>query len=205
MIYQLSDLPHTVGEEVNLDKTDDIILATPQVLPAIAGRKSRIRYGTVGEGPDLARIAWSEAHHVFSLQRHDMRHDLPHRPKATELVFNKLSKDFLNRNPVEVLLIDEGDRVQPEYPIEKWVGEARPQNRPKVVLVFGSTKRMADNKAWKQRKATRKSLELEGYQGIEWCLNSRDLGGALDQDRLVDVYFQSELDGPVPKASQAGP
>ena len=140
--YLLSELPPTVGEEIVVEDAEDILKAAIQELPKLSKRSSQIRYGTVGEGPDLARLAWSQACQVFSLQRHNMTKELPHRPKTPELVPGRMSDDFLNRNPVEVLLIDEGDRIQTEYPIERWMEAASPMKRPRAVMVFGHAKRM---------------------------------------------------------------
>ena len=96
--YPTSELPQSVGEGVVTAGDEDILLAAPQKLPAIASRGCSLRFGTVGNGPDLARLAWSKSHHVFSLQDRNMERDLPHRPKTPELILGRLKEDFLNRN-----------------------------------------------------------------------------------------------------------
>lgn len=79
----------------------------------------------MGDGLDLGRLAWLAETQAFSIQSHDLREHFPNRPKTAEMkVPTNKNMDFLNRNQVEVLLVDEGDRQLLHHPIEKWIERA---------------------------------------------------------------------------------
>ena len=45
----------------------EILEAVPRTIPKPA-KKNRIRFGTIGYGLDLPRLAWSQEQQLFSLQ-----------------------------------------------------------------------------------------------------------------------------------------
>ena len=163
----------------------------PPKLPATSD--CQLRYGTIGEGIGLIRLALSAEHHVFPLQDTDLQKRLPKRPRTQELPSKRsqVKATFLNKNPVDVLLIDEGNKCRKDGGLDRWIAHTHDQHLPKVIVVAGSSLRHVHSPSVLWRKLRRKSLAKRGYQAVEWLLNSQDYGAALDQERVFDVYYSS--------------
>ena len=169
-------------------------------------KRQKIRFGTIGYGLDLPRLTWTSETQVFSCQDKDMRKALSHRPKVKETrPLEQLPRTFLKKNPVEALLVDEGERGQGRSSILTWLQEQTHDERPKVVTISGSAQRLCSVKAQGLRKSRRKAFERLGYQSLEWHLASRSQGAALDQERLVEVYYQGHLDQAPPNTPEEQP
>lgn len=149
---------------------------------------------------DLARLVWSEEHQVFSMQRQDLRPILPHRPTRVEMNFPRQRRlDFLNSNSVDVLLVDEGDRLDSQTPVEEWIGAAQAHHQPSVIIVLGNSLRVVEESYVGKRRHRRKKLERFGYTALEWMLESHHHGGALSQERLAEVYVIPKAGGRLPQ------
>lgn len=202
-VYYYSVYPvgfkQTTGEfSYSTDERDSDILEAPmRTLPPLVDTR-KLRYGTIGYGLDLPRLAWSSEQLVFSCQDQDLSKILPHRPKAIETKpFHRLPKKFLSRNPVDVLLVDEGNG-QARQKVQEGIAMTPPSSRPKALVFSGPSNWMLTNRHLGWRKKRRKALEKLGYQVQEWFLEAQQQGGALEQERLIEVYtrFQHTRDRP---------
>ena len=173
--------------------------ATPRFLVA-SSPGNRLRYGTIGKGLDLCRQAWSSEVQVFSAQDRNMCQELPSRPKTRETKpVSQLRAGFLNEHPTDALLVDEGDGKIREATLTL-LQKALDSRRPKVVVISGPTERLIETKPREQTKQRRKRLERLGYQSVEWLLHGTEQGGAVDQSRLIEVFYRKPReDWPLPR------
>ncbi len=176
-------------------RSEDIWEATPRSLPPLVASK-KLRFGTVGYGLDLARLVWSSEQQVFSCQDHDLNLALPHRPRAPETRgSDQLPKNFLKKNPLDALLVDEGlgaERVE----VLAWIETCPEEKRPQVIAYGGPTEWIVESRHLDWRKRRRKAMERLGYTHQEWYMNSAQFGGALDQERIIDIYSVQGRMGP---------
>ena len=97
-------------------------------------------------------------------------------------------------------MVDEGNHALPKYSCVKWVERAGPHQRPSVILRFGPSDWIVRNRKIEYRKGERKRLEKLGHVALEWFVSSQDQGGALAQDRIVEVFVIPKADGSIPIA-----
>jgi len=167
----------------------EILEAPPRVVGA-GTRTEPIKFGTIGHGLDLPRLAWPHEQQAFSLQDMPLQGQLPNRPRRQEgKAFSAQPQDFLRRNPVEVLLIEGSARDKNGTKLAKMIRRTPEANRPKVIAITDDVNSMVFGKEVRRRKQRRKGLENLGYTGIEWMIQSCDHGGALDQEVVVDLYL----------------
>ena len=172
----------------------DILEAPPKKLLAKSAASSdrQLRFGSVGGGLDLGRLALNPQDQVFSSQDNDFSFQLPHRPGTHEFrCRDRLGPNFLNQHPIDVLLIDDGDSSKSITPLNRWIASTDDANLPLVIAVAGPASRVSQQPDVTWRRARRKELEQRGYQAVEWLINSMDHGAALDQERTFDVYYQA--------------
>ena len=97
-----------LGESDEIMRAEEILCAPQRTLPPLRPGK-KIRYGTIGHGLDLARLVWTSEEHVFSQQDTDLQSALPKRPSTKEVKhLQRQRKDFLGRQRLDSLLVDEG-------------------------------------------------------------------------------------------------
>ena len=67
------------------------------------------------------RLAWAAETQVFSMQDHQLQTQLSGRPPAGAEIKPRArcKAAFLNKNPVQVLMIDDGDRIDSVTPVEQ--------------------------------------------------------------------------------------
>lgn len=180
--------------ELTLDlpeREQDIVGAPLRNLPPLVTTK-KIRFGTVGMGMDLPRLVWSAECQVFSSQDTDMTSALQHRPRKQEVRrWDQLPKSFLRKNPVDVLLVDEGDDSGPHNTTIEMIEHTPPLLRPKVMVASGPSNRILGLPSHGWRKQRRKRLEKLGYVSLEWFMSAEQQGSALQQERLVEVFLAS--------------
>ena len=92
----------------------------------------------------MIQLIWNQEDHRFSIQEQDLSKHLPNRPnKVREMkVPPKRTVDFLNRNPVDVLFINEGDRLEPLHQVESWLEATYLSKLPQVVAIVGHERRL---------------------------------------------------------------
>ena len=183
-------LPNTAGElhYRPLMINTEILEAAPRSLPKQAKSK-RIRFGTIGHGLDLPRLAWSQEQQLFSLQDLALHDQLPSRPPKQEgKPLGQQPKNFLKRNPVDVLLIEGSDRDPNGSLIATMLDRVPLEARPRAIAVTNPVTVLLAGKDIRRRKQQRKALERLGYVGIEWLLDAGTQGGAIDQEVVADVY-----------------
>jgi hypothetical protein len=77
-----------------------------RILPPLVPR-TKIRFGTVCPGLDLPRSVWSSECQVFASQTKNLIRQLAGRPPKLQVKgFDQLAQGFLNKHPVDVLLLD---------------------------------------------------------------------------------------------------
>ena len=173
--------------------------------PLVDNRK--LRHGTIGYGLDLPRLAWSSEQLIFSCQDQDLSKVLPHRPKAIETKpFHRLHTKFLSRNPVDVLLVDEGNG-KARQKVQEGVAMTAPSSSPQAIVFSGPSNWMLTNHHLGWRKKRRKAFGKMGYQVQEWYMEAQQQGGALEQERLIEVFTrpQDTQASPIPPRPQGLP
>jgi hypothetical protein len=169
----------------------DIVGAPLRNLPPLVITK-KIRFGTVGMGMDLPRLIWSEESQIFSSQDVNMSTLLHSRPKKQEVrKWDQLPKSFLQRNPVDVLMLDAGGSDDTRASTIPMIEATLPSHRPKAIVVAGPSKWILGLPLHSWRKERRKRLERLGYQSLEWFVNATQQGSALQQERLVEVFLMA--------------
>ena len=139
------------------------------------------------------RLAFASEDHIFSMQSQHLQDQLPHQPlPQNELLWKRNPAKILNKNPVDVLLIDDGNQPGRGAPLEEALKGTNDRCLPKVIVVAGPVERILQERHLQWRKGRRKQLAQRGYQAVEWLCNSMDQGGALDQERVFDVYYQAD-------------
>ena len=189
-------MPLSYLEEPIVAQDPDILEAPHKILPPKSQTSSdrQLRYGTVGGGLDLMRLAWASEIQAFSMQDRQCQVQLEGRPQARRELKPRANckPTVLNQNPVEVLMIDDGCSIKSCTPLERWLDSTKDSNLPKVIVVSGSAERSSKPVSIQWRKLRRKRMMKRGYQAVEWIGNSLEFGAALDQERLFDVYYQAE-------------
>ena len=176
------------------DGQDDILeasgkrLSMPPVEREGICRRQKIRFGTIGAGLDLARLAWPNEHHVFSSQVCDLTEALAHRPKACSELGppNRLKPTVLTVYPVDVLLVEY--ECGPNATWVRWLDETELAMRPKVIVAMGDPANLLDSVKDATDRVLRKRMKTLGYAPVYWLLQAHKHGAALQQDRLVTVF-----------------
>ena len=154
------------------------------------------RYGTVDAGLELCCTAWPRLEHVFSCAGSLDRRSAPGRPTAAHELGpgENVSEKVLLRHPVDLLAV-EAYRVhrkvsltQPVTFWERWVAKAAGKpDRPRLVIESWEPAALFTSGIGPLDKASRtRWLEL-GYQTRGRVLRATELGGAIDQERLLVV------------------
>jgi hypothetical protein len=72
--------------------------------------RTRLRYGTIGQGTDLARLVWPLEEHVLSVMDKDLRSKLSGRPEAQkEYVTGRFNTKKLKEAHLDCLLVEGND------------------------------------------------------------------------------------------------
>jgi hypothetical protein len=178
-----------------------------RILPPLVPRP-KIRFGTVCPGLDLPRSVWSSECQVFASQTKNLTRQLAGRPPKLQVKgFDQLAQGFLNKHPVDVLLMDAGQGGNRHHSLIPMLTVTEASQRPLAIAISGPIQWVYDLQAQGWRKTRRKALERQGYQALEWFMSSTEYGGALHQERLVEVFL-ARTDGrdlPSTPAPQALP
>jgi hypothetical protein len=112
---------------------------TQKVTLSSIDERKKMRFGTIGNGIDIARTAWPSAQHVFSAQGNDYSRQLPGRPDATEIgPIGRNSTQLLNKQPVDALLIEESGEISVKASFwEALVEKCTDILRPSYLLIAG--------------------------------------------------------------------
>ena len=132
-------MPLSYLEEPTIAQDPDILEAPHKILPPKSQTSSdrQLRYGTVGGGLDLMRLAWASEIQAFSMQDHQHQAQLGGRPKAQAELKprGRCKPTVLDQNPVDVLMIDDGDNLDSCTPLERWLVCTQDKNLPKYKLL----------------------------------------------------------------------
>lgn len=150
-------------------------------------------YGTITCGAELMRTAWPRLKHVFSVRREndvelpvDASTEIRHGPRPSHTLLQML--------PVDLLVVERGFINRPrKTPVaELWehlVSEAAESQKPKVILESWCAQAVN----WENGptgKAARIRWERLGYESRFRRVSAMEVGGALDQCRLLVARVQ---------------
>jgi hypothetical protein len=174
----------SIGKQITCG---DIVIGLEEVVdvrPQLARR-----FGTASAGLNLFHEVWEHEEHVFAAEG-----TKDSRSKAIQLGHpGRISSEVLNRHPVEVLAIDEGEAIgQPgERYWTRWMDRCRKENLPAHLLIAGSTKELVDENGL-QSKAWRRRFQGWGYEVHYWFLRGHEHGGVVRQDRCMVVLRRKD-------------
>lgn len=198
-------LPHraiVLGEYTvaTQDWKADIVGVPVRILPPLVSkRRDKIRFGSIGPGLDLVRGIWASECQVFASQSRDLRSALGRRPPKLQVKkLDQLPKSFFRKHPVEALLIDcgaKGDLLPSLIPALEATNE---ELRPAVIVLAEPTQWILDKTAQAWRRIRRKTLERWGYVCLEWFVSATEQGGALHQERLIEVFLANTVNRTLP-------
>jgi hypothetical protein len=152
---------------------------------------------------DLPRLIWAGETQVFSSQDTDMSLSLSSRPRKQEArPWDRLPLSFLQKNPVDVLIIDASDYHHSRASTLPKIEATPSALRPKVILIAGPSTWTLDPKM-NPRRARRKRLEKLGYLSLEWFVSAEQHGSALQQDRLIEVFITPGAGRMIPEPPKA--
>ena len=122
-----------------------------------------------------------------------MCRELSNRPKTRETKpLSQLRSSFLNQHPVDTLLVDEGGGEM-RADLLPLLQRTRDPTRPRTVVIAGPQERLLESQSRENTKRRRKQMERMGYQSVEWLLHGTEHGGAVDQSRLVEVFYRKPM------------
>ena len=173
----------------SVDRDADILEAPKRTLPPLVKSK-RLQFGTIGYGLDLARLPWTAETHKFSCQDNQLSQVLPNRPPACleGEAFQRVGPSFMKKHTTDALLVDEGDgSLRPD--VTRHILALKSKDRPKALAFSGPVNWITSPDRINARRRRRKQLESVGYTQQEWYLEGHHQGGALEQERLVEVYL----------------
>ena len=163
---------------------------TPFSVGLLNGGPAPIREGL---GPEFS-IKWEADESERQLVRHFPSHS--QRPLVGHPA--RLSKKFLQRNPVQVLIVDQGrvrlqakDQASGQEPLWlQWLQECEPSQQPAVVWHI-----LGEKSIWRGDDAigrpTRKTMQRLGYEQRCSRLQATAHGSAVTQSRLMVVYLRT--------------
>jgi hypothetical protein len=161
------------------------VLEVPDVTVKLSSKRRVWTYGTVGVGVDYGPTIWKDHTQVFTSHTQQTTTILP--SKAVDLGKpNRLKSDFLNRHPVECLLV-EGESCERWIP---WIKRANQDKRPLAILSFVA-KESLDHEDGPVPKDQRKCLQRLGYDVRYWYLQAWEFGAALDLSTVCMVWYHS--------------
>ena len=169
-------------------------------------------YGTIDCGLELMHYAWHALDHKFAFRsnvsdsfRHDLELYLSPEVKAKGLggpkvlQSGRLKSDYLNKSPVDLLVVDRGhlgtgpgNQYHRAFPWEQMVARTLKTSRPKVVLESWPT----TVGLWERGpmdKGCRTRWPNLGYESQCCHKRANDIGGAIDQSRVLIVRVQKDL------------
>jgi hypothetical protein len=180
---------YDLGEQARKAETEDV-MTVPDEYVIINGRKegSQWCFGSVGLGFDLADGIWRDRTHVFTSQEQEMIGKW-----ATESINvgppRRARKGILNEHPVDALICD---MVESETWLP-WMTATNTDKRPKVLVVFRDGGQMTRNDDI-MGKSFRTQMKQWHYETRYWIIPAWKNGGALDQLRLVTVFWKKEYE-----------
>ena len=156
------------------------------------GHSRRLQtYGTIHCGLETMRHAWKTLTHRWTLNGSPLSAAERVLPPSTR------SKGCLKNFPVDLLVVDFGDTKSAdtlaEEIISDWIHPAPVDKRPEVILE--SWKKVAIG--WRHgplSKECRSRWSSLGYTSRYQLINSLDVGGAIDQSRLIVARVRADRD-----------
>jgi hypothetical protein len=166
---------------------DDAVIHTGwKPLPLVDnGQTPTKTFGTISCGYETMTQAWKQLDHVFSVAGHGP-------PAANNYPDSRYPMNLLDKHPVDILVIDQGDYTPSTSNSciprnERWkdlVMQTSPHHRPQLILE--SWPDHATSWTWGPMAKGRKAQWLElGYHSRYTLLNTLHCQGALDQKRLL--------------------
>jgi hypothetical protein len=153
------------------------------------GERRKLRFGSVGRGFDTLGDMWSQHERVFAVQQMLIEHKRTHGGEALGPAA-RVRADVLNHYPVEVLGVD---CCESRFWV-KWVEKCETANLPKVIFCFQPSETiLKDNDT--MGKGFRTIMQGRGYQCKWWHLKAWEYGSALNQTRMLGVFWQGEKKG----------
>jgi hypothetical protein len=155
-------------------------------------------YGTITCGLETMRQAWGQLDHVFSVTEHeDYLHSIQDKGGECKVIRGtRCPKNTLKKYPVDMLVVDRGHirRPQRHHDAEFWetlVAECPTSSRPKLVVESW----VGHSVAWidgPTDKGSRVRWQALGYESHFRCVTSTQVGGAIQQERLLVVRILAE-------------
>jgi hypothetical protein len=186
--YSLS-LSLTVGKQHSSLICPDVDLAETRVEPQTDNWFRS--FGTIDCGLELMRDAWQRLAHVFSVEQ---EHTIASSLSVVQYSGPRYALTLLNKHPVEVLVVERGHihRAHSEPIEERWeilVSRTKEQNRPCIVIETWD----ASASTWYNGPAgppSKVRWEALGYSTRMRVINATNVGGAIDQRRLIVTRLQ---------------
>ena len=137
------------------------------------------------------RFAWEELRHVFSVRKQGETVPNATTGSGPQIFYghHRYSLDLLNKNPVDLLVVDQGTNTQPpnQYsrnPWEEVVEASTPPNKPKVVVeAWPATAQLWSKGPMNKACVTR--WQKQGYTSHCKLVRATEVGGAIRQIRLI--------------------
>jgi hypothetical protein len=184
---ELSEEDQAAGQEAKNWQNKPDVLEVPSRQVELS-EQPKIRYGTISDGMDLARMVWPHGEHVFAIEKNDLSSKLPGRPKpSATYVAGRVPDKLVPRSKLDCLLVD-GDNVN----WLPWLNTDKKQPAPSTIVWMVSSSFISNDKTGPMSSGRRKLMSQRGYSSKFWHLCAEEYGAALRQNRLAVVYYRGE-------------
>jgi hypothetical protein len=186
-LTELNKVDQAAGQEAKSwqDKPDVLEVPSRQVE---LSERPKIRYGTISDGMDLARMVWPHGEHVFEIEKNDLSDKLPGRPKpAATYLTGQVPTELVKQSQLDCLLVD-GDNAN----WLPWLDNGKNESLPSTIVWMISSSFIGNDKTGPMSSGRRKLMSPRGYSSKFWHLCAEEFGAALRQDRLAVVYYREK-------------
>jgi hypothetical protein len=109
------------------DKPDVLEVPSRQV---DLSERPKLRYGTVGDGMDLARMVRPHGEHVVAIEKSDLSSELPgHSKPSSTYLTGRVPSKLLGRSKLDCLLVD-GDNIN----WLTWLNDGKKEAAPSTII-----------------------------------------------------------------------
>jgi hypothetical protein len=174
------------GEAGARTKTSDVLEVSEKVVDL--GKKQRIiKFGSVGRGFNAFGDLWNQHQQVFSAQNTAVEHTREY--GGAELgAPGRVRKEVLNTHPVEVLGID----CCSSNVWRRWLDHCRVENLPRGIFCLNPSSILLEE-GDVLGKSFRTDMKRRGYHSRHWHLRAWEHGSALNQTRVLTVFWQGNV------------
>jgi hypothetical protein len=179
-------------EQERVKDAKDVLTVPDEVVQLVTEvNQTRWTFGSIGLGFEVAGQVWRQHEHIFSSHTHEIKMKKISRTARLGPP-TRVRQDIFEQYQVDGLVIDKVDGII----WKKWLDKARPANHPKIILVFSDGDQLIKEDGI-MGKGFHTDMKRHGYDTRYWMMRAWEYGAALDQVRLVTIFWQRTFGGEI--------